>query len=129
MQETIIQVPCELVKAEMRSLTKDAKLIFNTQQEVPAELLTRIIEKIGQTGWLSFLVGERRIDTMDILSLPEIVTDKGEKTKAQRLRAAIYVLWEYEKKEKLTTFSSEEYYNVMLEKFIDHVKSKLPKDV
>jgi hypothetical protein len=127
--EQIIQVPSELVKAEMRSITKDAKLTFTTQQEVPADLLTQIIGKVGQTGWLSFLVGERRIDVMDILSLPEITIDKGEKTKAQRLRAVIYVLWEHEKKEKLTTFSSEEYYNVMLEKFIDHVKSKLPKDV
>lgn len=128
MEERILQVPAELVKAEMRSMTKDAKLTFTTQQEVPPELLTQIIGKIGQTGWLAFLVSERQIDTIEMLTLPDIQTDKGEKTKGQRLRGVIYRLWEHEKAEKLTTFSSEEFYNVTMEKFIDHVKGKLPKD-
>lgn len=126
--EKILQVPAELVKAEMRSMTKDAKLTFTTQQEVPPELLTQIIGKIGQTGWLSFLVGERRIDVLDVVTLPEIQQDKGDKTKAQRLRGALYRLWEHEKAEKLTTLTSEEFYNVKMEQFIDHVKGKLPKD-
>lgn len=128
MNDQILQVPCELVKAEMRSLTKDAKLTFNTQQEVPPELLTNIIGKTGQTGWLSFLVGERRIDTLDVLTLPEITTEKGEKTKGQRLRASIYRLWEKEKALNTTTHTSEEYYNVRMEQLIEFIKEKIPKD-
>lgn len=128
MSEQILQVAAELVKAEMRSLTKDAKLTFNTQQEVPPELLTQIISKTGQTGWLSFLVGERQIDTLDIVGLPDIQQEKGEKSKGQRLRASIYVLWQSEVKKGTTKHTSEEYYNVRMEQLIDFIKEKLPKD-
>jgi hypothetical protein len=128
MDEIITQVPAELVKAEMRALTKDAKLTFNTQQEVPPELLTKIIGNTGKTGWLSFLVGERRIDSLDILTLPDIEIEKGEKTKSQRLRASIYVLWQKEKALNATKHTSEEYYNVKMEQLIDFIKEKIPKD-
>ena len=128
MSEQILQVAAELVKAEMRSLTKDAKLTFNTQQEVPPELLTQIISKTGRTGWLSFLVGERQIDTLDIIGVPDIQQEKGEKSKGQRLRAAIYVLWQTEKGLNTTKHTLEEYYNVRMEQLIDFIKEKLPKD-
>lgn len=126
--EELLQVPAELVKAEMRALTKDAKLTFTTQQEVPKELLTQIIGNTGKTGWLSFLVGEKKIDALDVLMLPDIELEKGEKTKSQRLRAAIYVLWQQETKDKTTTFSSEEFYNVRMEQLIDFIKGKLDKE-
>ena len=122
--DELLQVPCELVKAELRSLSKDAKLTFTTQQEVPAEILTQIIGKTGKTGWLAFLVGERKIDTLDVVSLPELAVEKNEKTKAQRLRGVLFRLWESEGKPG----TSEEFYNVKMEQFIDFVKEKLPKD-
>lgn len=128
MSDGILQVPCELIGAATRSLTKDVKLTFTTQQEVPPELLSNIISKTGQTGWLSFLVGEQQIDTFDVLSLPDIQQDKGEKTKSQRLRASIYRLWEKEKALNATKHTSEEYYNVRMEQLIDFIKEKIPKD-
>ena len=117
-----------MVKAELRSLTKDAKLTFNTQQEVPPELLTQIISKTGQTGWLAFLCSERKIDTLDVVGLPEIKIEKGEKSKGQRLHAVIYVLWQSEVKKGTTKHTSEEYYNIRMEQLIDFIKEKLPKD-
>lgn len=128
MDTQLLQIPAELVKAEMRSLTKDAKLTFTTQEAVKPELLMQIISKTGETGWLSFLVGARKLDTLDVIHLPEIAQDKGEKTKAQRLRAVIHIYWEEQKKEGLTTATSEEFYGITMEKFIDHIKSKLPKE-
>lgn len=113
------------MSAATRSMTHDVKLTFTTRENVPPELLTQIIGKTGQTGWLSFLVGERQIDTLDVVSLPEIDSPKGEKSKSQRLRAVLYVLWEQEKAEKLTNLTSEEFYQVKMEQFIDHIKSKL----
>lgn len=124
MNDELLQIPCQLVKQETRALSKDCKLTFVTQEEVPPELLTPILSKIGKTGWLSFLVGERRIDTLDVVTLPELQQDKGEKTKAQRLRNVLYVLWESEGKPG----TSEEFYNIKMEQFIDFVKEKLPKD-
>lgn len=128
MNDELLQVPAELVKAEMRSLTKDAKLTFTTQQEVPPELLTQIIGHTGKTGWLSFLVCERKIDALDVVALPDVENEKGEKTKSQRLRAVIYVYWKDEKKNERTKLSSEEFYNVKMEQLIEFIRDKLPKE-
>lgn len=124
MNDQILQVPCELVKAEMRSLTKDAKLTFNTQQEVPPELLTNIIGKTGQTGWLSFLVGERRIDTLDVLGLPEIERLKDEKSPSKMLRDVLWCVWDCEKRQG----QFETFYAAEIEKIREHYKKRLPKD-
>lgn len=128
MSEQLLQIPCELVKAEVRSMTHDAKLTFTTQENVSPGLLTQVIGNTGRTGWLAFLVGDRKIDTLDVATLPEIETEKGEKSKSQRLRATLYVYWQDEKKKGLTKLSSEEFYNVKMEQLIEFVKEKLPKE-
>lgn len=124
MNEQLLQVPCELVKAEMRSLTKDAKLTFTTQEEVPASLLTQIIGNTGRIGWLAFLVGERRIDTLDVVGLPEITRLKEEKSPSKMLRDVLWCVWDYEK----PTAQFETFYAAETEKMREHYKKRLPKD-
>lgn len=119
--DELLQVPCELVKAELRSLSKDAKLTFTTQQEVPAEILTQIISKTGKTGWLCFMVGERRIDTLDVVTLPDIQVDKGERTPSQILRGRLFRLWE-KNNEGLT---QREHYNKYMDKVTEWVNQKI----
>jgi len=119
--ETLLTIPCELTGSATRSISKTTKLVFESQEQVPPELIARITEKVGKTGHLCFLVGERQIDTLDVLNLPEIKTEKGEKTKGQRLRASLFRLWEAQGK----VGSSEEHYNIHMEKLIDHVKAKI----
>lgn len=119
--EQLTQVSAELVKAELRSLTKDAKLTFTTQQEIPAELLTKIIGNTGKTGWLSFLIGERQLEPEDVLNLPEIHRLKDEKSPSTKLRNILYLVWQ--KEEIKTTF--EVWYASTMEKLCDHFKEKL----
>lgn len=46
----------------------------------------------------------------------------GRKTPGQRLRAVVFLLWKHEGEEG----SFDTYYAQKLEKFIEHIKSKLP---
>lgn len=124
MENTIIQVPCELVKAEMRALTKDAKLTFNTQQEVPPELLTQIIGKTGKTGWLSFLTEERPIEPEDVIDLPEIKRLKEEKSPSARLRAILFLVWKNEGE----VGQFETWYAGKIGQLCEHFKKQLPKE-
>jgi hypothetical protein len=121
MSEAILQIPCELTGSSTKSVTKTTKLTFESQEAVPPEMIARITEKVGRTGWLAFLVGERPIDILDVVGLPEIKTEKGEKSKSTRLRAALFRLWEATGK----VGDSETHYNIHAEKFIEHVKSKI----
>lgn len=120
-EELILQIPVELTGSATKSVTKTTKLTFETQEAVNPELIARITSKMGRVGWLSFLVGEKQIDTLDVVGLPDIKVERGDKTKGQRLRGALWKLWEAQGK----VGSSEDHYNIHLEKFIDHVKAKI----
>lgn len=120
-EETILQIPVELTGSSTRAVSKTTKLQFETQEAVNPELIARITAKMGRVGWLSFLVGEKQIDTLDVVGLPDIKVEKGEKTKGQRLRASLFRLWQAQGK----VGSSEEHYNIHMERLIDHVKSKI----
>ena len=121
MKETLLQIPAELVSSATRSVSKTTKLTFESQENVPPELISKITENIGRTGWLCWLVSERKIDALDVISLKEIKGEKDKKSKAERLRAALYILWQKEGE----IGSSEEFYQAKMERFIDHVKEKI----
>ena len=119
--EKILQIPCELISSATRSISKTTKLTFESQEAVPSDLIAQLTQCVGQTGWLTFLAEKRQIDTLDIVNLPEITIEKGEKSKATRLRSSLYRLWESEGKQG----DFETAYNVQMEKLIDFVKSKI----
>ena len=88
-------------------------------QELPAETMSELFALRGGIGY--FMFAEQPKSEMDLTNVPEIKIERGEKTKGQRLRATLYVLWGQTK----TDSSFEEYYNVQMEKIIDAVKMKL----
>jgi len=121
MENKILQIPCELTDTNTKAIRRTTKLVFETLEIVPPHLIAQLTQCVGKTGWLAFLAEERQIDTLDVVNLPKITIEKGEKSKATRLRASLYRLWESEGKQG----DSETHYNVQMEKLIDFVKSKI----
>lgn len=119
--DTLLQIPCELTGSTTKSVTQTTKLTFESQQAVPPELIARITAKMGHVGWLAFLVGERQIDSLDVLKLPEITVEKGRKSQAERIRGVIWRIWE--KNGKMG--DSEAFYNSKTEQIIEHLKKQL----
>ena len=115
----VLQIPATLTKFESMS-DNTFKLIFHTQ-ESPAERLSEIMKHHNHIGWLSFAV--RQIEAMDISNLPKIDTsdDPHGKTRAQRLRSVIYVLW----KQKGCNGNPEDFYARTMEGIIEQIKDKL----
>ena len=120
-EETLLQIPVELIGSQTKSVTKTTKLQFETQETVPPELIARITAQMGKVGWLSFLVGETPLDSLDVVALPEIKVEKDRKSQAERLRAVIWRLWEKNGK----VGDSEAFYNSKTEQIIEHLKKQL----
>lgn len=97
---------------------KALRLQVDTQEDISPEAMSKLMDLYEQFGWFTFSV--QQIEPEDLLELPEIQTEKGEKTKAQRLRAVLYRIWEKGSKR----VSSEEFYNIEMEKIIQHLKDK-----
>lgn len=119
--EELLQIICELTDTNTKAIRKTTKLVFETQENVPQELLARITTNVGRVGHLSFLVGEKPIDVLDVISLPDIVEERGRKSQAQRLRAVLWRLWEKGGK----VGDAETFYNVKTEAIIEHLKKQL----
>jgi hypothetical protein len=123
MNSKIFQIPAEMTKA--MTMRNDAvRLQFDSQENVSSEELRRVFDWRGKVGWLLFAVHLHQPE--DLLSLPKIqAAEPDEKSPAQKLRAALYVLY----KQQPDNFTSdEEHYRFYMEKFRQHVLAKLPKD-
>jgi len=91
--------------------TQDISLF--TPEEI-AELF-RLNKK---TVWVALKEQPVKVEDLDIKPAPK---EKGEKTPSQRLRGALYVLWEQSRvQDDFDTF-----YKKQMEKIIDFVKEKL----
>ena len=117
-----MQVPADFHKFESRALGA-VRLTYDTQESVPDDIIARMVVSKGRTGWLSFLpTAERMIRPEDVADLPEIRAKPEEiKSKAQRLRAVLYRLWEVERR----TLTSEEFYDQEMELVIESFKRRL----
>ena len=113
----IFQIPATISKINTMA-HKSLRLHIDTQEEVSPEAMSKLMDLFDKIGWFTFNVQEIKAD--DLLDLPDIKYEKGEKTKAQRLRAVFYRIWESGNK-KMT---SEEFYNIEMEKIIQHLKDK-----
>jgi len=121
MSEKLVQIQAELVKYESRS-HGSLRLVFDSQEGVLDEIRNKIIAGHEKLGHLSFLPEERELDALDVINLPKIEYEKGEKSPSTRLRAVLFVFW----KEKKMTITFEEFYRSQLEKYIESVKQQLP---
>lgn len=91
-----------------------AGLSFATQELSPEEF-SELSKCLNQFGWLIF-----KGNSISLEDLPLEDAQEGKKP-SQRLRAALYVLWE--QNGKVGDF--EAYYRTQMEKVIEHVKKKL----
>ena len=89
--------------------------------ELTSEELATLFEFKGKVVKFVLASEDGKIETED-LEIPQEITEyKGEKTKSQRLRASLYIMWQQGKQDK--TF--EEFYAIQMERLIEIVKSKL----
>lgn len=114
----ILQVPAELSKFSAMS-HRSLRIVFDTQENLTDEQVSKITSNHERTGWLAFLVSEKNIQIEDIKDLPEIESDSY-KTPSQRQRAVLYRIWEHQGKGK----SFEEFYLIMMDKIANWLKEK-----
>ena len=97
------------------------KLTFETNELTP-EQLTGVGKNIQRFGYLAFDDKELDSEALGIIKNTKVDFEDNTKTDSQRLRAALYVYYTQDNK----GFDSfETFKNHHMEKFINHVKSKL----
>lgn len=120
MENALLQVPAELSKATTMA-HRSLRIVFDSQENLTDEQMAKIMALHSKIGWLAFLPEDRKIDALDIVSLPQITWEKDEKSPGQRLRAALFIYWQQNKHTK--TFST--FYEQQMEKYINNIKEKL----
>ena len=85
-------------------------------QELTSDKKLALIELQNQFGYICFAPSEA-----EAADIPETQPDDTRKTQSQRLRAVLFLL--YKQGERLDDFDF--YYREKMEKFIEHIKSKL----
>lgn len=99
---------------------RSMSLTFHTP-ELPTEEKQTLIEMIGEEGWLYF--GKNEVDLKDI---PKAQAEPNDKTPSQRLRSVLYVYWKQKGDVDLYP-RFPDFYDSMMEKFIENIKEKLDK--
>lgn len=89
----ILQLPATLTKSESRR-NRAWRLVFETQEEIPGDVISPFNSNLDKYGWLAFLVGEKQIEIDDIKDLPELPKiDPEEKSPNQILYNRMFVYW------------------------------------
>lgn len=116
----IFQIPAEISKFETK-LNGAVRLKIDTQENIPAEHVKRLIDLVNTIGWFTF--SNKMVDPEDIFDLPKIKLNKSEgKTPSQRLHAVLYVLHKQKGGEEK---DFDTFYKSTMEKLINHYKDQL----
>ena len=122
-KDEVFQIPAEMVKAETRR--NDAvKFVFETQENITEEMLKRIFSWRNKIGWLVFAI--QKIQPSDLLELPKVNLAKEKQTPSQRLRSALYILYN-QKNDGFENFDM--FYEYHIEKFRQHILSKVSEEI
>jgi len=112
---------CTLTRANRRA-DKSVSLTFVTELEQSSDEFMEIDKVLNNNGLLYFKsYGE--LTTAEMKELDSIDIEVNGKTKGQRLRNALFVLW----KTTNPIMSKEEFYSTQMEKFINHVTDQIPQ--
>ena len=120
MTSDLLIIPGQLISFQsLKDLT--LKLVFETGEPTPAQM-TSVMHSLQKAGYLAFNPDPFKEREKEMLSSLRVDYDDTEKSKAQRLRAVLFRLWEqnhegYE--------IPDDHYNHYLEKIIMHYKNKL----
>jgi hypothetical protein len=113
---------CTLSRAN-RKADKSVSMTFVTELEQSSEEFMEIDKSLSCNGILYFKsYGE--LTTQEIKELDKVDIEVNGKTKSQRLRNALFVLW----KKTNPIMTKEEFYSHHMEKFINHITNQIPED-
>lgn len=114
-----IAVPAQIIKIETKS-DNSIKITAVTMLETTPEESTILFSLRNKSGYMAF--SESMIKEEVFKDLPEVKPEfAGEKSPAQRMRAALFVWWEQTGKQG----EFELFYRRHYERMIDQVKEKL----
>lgn len=115
-----VSVVAEIGKIE--TMSDGLKMTVYTN-EVASEEMATLMKLKGKQGNMLFAPAEHEFTDEDLVDLPEVKVEEGQKTPGQRLRAVIFRLWERVDPGKKKTF--EQYYREYMERLIDKIKEQL----
>ena len=114
----------QLIAAMVESITtrkdKSVKLTFGTQELSPIEA-GQIFHYMNQL--VSVYICPAAIDQRELEQIDKVEPELNNRTQSQRIRAVLYLLHQ-QNAEGFNSF--DEYYKSKTEKYIEHLKSKLP---
>ena len=106
-----------------RKKDKSVSLTFITQTEQSSEQFVEIDKMLGDSGVLYFKPSGN-LTTEEVKELDNVEVEVEGKTKSQRLRNVLYVYWNTETTENMSS-NFNEFYSTEMERIISHYKSKL----
>ncbi len=101
---------------------KTFRVVFSTNELTPQQL-TALGVSLQHFGYMAFKKEEFTQDELDLVDSLKTEYDGATKSKSQRLRNVLHCYWKHEPK-GYEVF--DDFYNHHMERFINHVKSKLP---
>lgn len=116
-KKNLLKVPAEI--SRIQTMADGGLRLFVDTQEISSKDKGLVMELHKKLGW--FLFSETSIEKEDVLDLPEIKLDKGQKSPSLRLRNVLYLVWEQQGKKG----SSEEFYKNYMERIIIKLKEQL----
>ena len=116
----LLQFPAELVSHKTYATKHNGSIMFELQENIEPEGLSKLLSAKGKTGYLVF--NPTMDEKLEVEDIPdEQIHETETKTKSQRLRSTLFVYW---KQNKVTT-PFPAYYDTYMEKKIDEIKDKL----
>ena len=108
-----------------RRKDKSISMSFITSMEQSSEEFMEIDKALDNTGVLYFKPdGNLTQKELDELDKTDLEAPKG-KSPSQRLRSVLWVLWSQKEKDNM---ESDEFYNRMMEGYIQDIKDSLDED-
>lgn len=120
--ETILfTVPATMMPLRSH-VDKSFTLVFRTDELPPAQAAAASF-MLTKHGTLAFVANDTpNRDIFDQLEAPDEIVERGAKSKSERQRNALYVLW----KEKGEPGDFDSFYNTRMEQIIKFITDKLP---
>jgi len=122
--EGVLKVPATMQNYRGMS-HRSMRITFDTQENLTSDTISQITRQHEKMGHLLFLVEdvkESKILEM-ATSLPPLEKQKEKKSKAQRLRSSLYVLWKQSHEDKYEEFES--FYSLYMENVISNVQKQI----
>jgi len=118
-EQPLFQVPASITKITTMA-DRSFRLQVDTERELTAGEATLLFSLNNNTGFFLFKGAE--FVREDVEDIPETAPkEKNEKSKSQRMRGALYRLWE--QSGKIGDF--ELFYNTRMDRMIDQIKERL----